>query len=118
MKSTLLRIVDVKKYYYNGRQVTKALDGLSLDIFKGEVIGLLGVNGAGKTTLSSILATLHPVTSGQILVDGKSIYDNLNDYRRMVGFCPQKINLDNDLTVEQNLVFAGRYMAVPEENDL
>lgn len=115
MKSTLLRIVDVKKYYYNGRQVTKALDGLSLDIFKGEVIGLLGVNGAGKTTLSSILATLHPLTSGQILVDGKSIYDNLNDYRRMVGFCPQKINLDNDLTVEQNLVFAGRYMAVPEE---
>ena len=115
MESTLLRIIDVKKYYHSAHHVTKALDGVSLDIYKGEVIGLLGVNGAGKTTLSSILATLHPVTSGSILVDGQSIYDNLDGYRRMVGFCPQKINLDNDLTVEQNLVFAGRYMHVPEK---
>ncbi len=114
MESILAHIVDVKKYYRNGRHVTKALDGVSLDIRKGEVIGLLGVNGAGKTTLSSILATLHPVTSGDIQIAGKSIYDDLNAYRRTIGYCPQKINLDNDLTVEQNLVFAGRYMGVPE----
>ena len=114
MESVLLRVIDVKKYYKNGVYVTKALDGVSLDIFKGEVIGLLGVNGAGKTTLSSILATLHPATSGSIMFEEKSIYDNLNRYRCAIGFCPQQINLDNDLTVEQNLLFAGRYISVPE----
>jgi ABC-2 type transport system ATP-binding protein len=114
MESILLRLLDVKKYYKNGSYITKALDGVSLDIRKGEVIGLLGVNGAGKTTLSSILATLHPVTSGSIIYEGKSIYENLNGYRCAIGFCPQQINLDNDLSVEQNLVFAGRYMGMSE----
>jgi ABC-2 type transport system ATP-binding protein len=115
MDSILLRILDVKKYYKRGSHLTKALDGVSLDIYKGEVIGLLGVNGAGKTTLSSILATLHPLTNGDIIYEGKSIYDDLNRYRCAIGFCPQQINLDNDLTVEQNLVFAGRYMGVSSD---
>jgi ABC-type multidrug transport system ATPase subunit len=113
MESILLRMLDVKKHYRQGNRVAKALDGVSFDIYKGEVIGLLGVNGAGKTTLSSILATLHPLTSGSIMYEGKSIYENLNNYRCAIGFCPQKINLDNDLTVRQNLVFAGRYMGIP-----
>lgn len=114
MNSVLLRINQVKKYYRNGKRITKALDGVSMDIYQGEIVGLLGVNGAGKTTLSSILATLHPVTEGDIQIDGKSIYSNLDSYRRKVGFCPQKINLDNDLTVQQNLHFAGRYMGLSE----
>jgi ABC-2 type transport system ATP-binding protein len=114
MQSVFLRISDIKKYYYNKKNITKALDGVTLDIYKGEIIGLLGVNGAGKTTLSSILATLHPATSGSIVFNNQSIYDDINIYRRNIGFCPQKINVDNDLTVEQNLVFAGRYMGVAD----
>jgi ABC-2 type transport system ATP-binding protein len=115
MESTLLRIVDLKKHYREKNHLFKALDGVNLEIFQGEIIGLLGVNGAGKTTLSSILATLHPATSGEILLNGHSIYDDLAGYRRMVGFCPQKINLDNDLTIKENLVYAGRYMGVSED---
>ena len=116
MDSLLLRISNVKKHYKHGKRVAKALDGVSLDIFKGEVLGLLGVNGAGKTTLSSILATLHPLTEGEIIYEGKSIYDDMARYRCAVGFCPQQINLDNDLTVEQNLAFAGRYMGVSPDD--
>lgn len=112
MNSVLLRIEQVKKYYRQGNTVIKALDGVSMDIYQGEIMGLLGVNGAGKTTLSSILATLHPATEGDVLIDGTSIYTNLDLYRKKVGFCPQKINLDNDLTVEQNLLFAGIYMGI------
>lgn len=115
MNSVLLHIEQVKKYYREGKRISKALDGVSMDIYKGEIIGLLGVNGAGKTTLSSILASLHPVSSGDVLIDGQSIYSDLVAYRRKVGFCPQKINLDNDLTVEQNLFFAGIYMGLDRQ---
>lgn len=115
MKSILVRIVDLAKNYYTDKACTMALNHVSLDIYKGEIIGLLGVNGAGKTTLSSILATVHPATSGNIFIGNQPMKHIVNTYRRMIGFCPQKINLDNDLTVEQNLVFAGRYMGVSEE---
>lgn len=84
-------------------------------MYEGEIFGLLGVNGAGKTTLSSILATLHPATSGIILFKGVSIYDDIINYRRSLGFCPQTQNLDSFLTVEENLIFAGRYFLLPEE---
>jgi ABC-2 type transport system ATP-binding protein len=58
---------------------------------------------------------LHPATSGTIFFHGKSIYQDLNRYRRSLGFCPQKQNLDSELTVEENLIFAGRYLLMPED---
>ncbi|HJM68988.1 MAG TPA: ABC transporter ATP-binding protein, partial [Candidatus Babeliales bacterium] len=76
---------------------------------------LLGVNGAGKTTLSSLIATLHPPTSGEIFFEGKSIYEDLYKYRFKIGFCPQHPNLDSALTVKENLVFAGRYYLIPNK---
>lgn len=115
MSDTLLKINHITKIYtIKGRQV-KALDDVSMTINHGEVFGLLGVNGAGKTTLSSILATLHPPTSGDILFNGVSIYRELMSYRHALGFCPQSQNLDMFLTVEQNLLFAGRYFLMPEK---
>lgn len=111
----LIKIKDLKKYYVEKHKTTKALDGISLDIMKGEIIGLLGANGAGKTTLSAILATLHPATDGQILFNNESIYKDINEYRRKIGYCPQRPNLFNDLTVRQNLYFAGKFFDLPEE---
>lgn len=114
MSDLLLRIDNVYKTYYDNKRPVHALNGVSLDIKEGIVFSLLGVNGAGKTTLSSILATLHPLSSGDILFRGISIYKNILEYRRALGFCPQKINLDTYLTVEENLIFAGRYFLMPE----
>ena len=71
----ILEIKDLSKIYDSNGEEVRALDGVSLEIKQGEIFGLLGVNGAGKTTLSSILATLHPPTSGSVLFRGKSIYD-------------------------------------------
>jgi len=103
-----------KTYRDKNGSLIQALDGVSLEIQQGEIFSLLGVNGAGKTTLSSILATQHPPTSGDIWFKGQSIYKNLMEYRAAVGFCPQKQNLDVDLNVHDNLLFAGRYFLMPE----
>ncbi len=111
----IIRIQSLTKTYTNNIHTTTALNNVSLSINRGEIFGLLGVNGAGKTTLSSILATLHPPTSGDIIYNGFSIYNNLISYRQDLGFCPQYQNLDQFLTVEENLYFAGRYFLVAKD---
>ncbi len=110
MQEILLKVKNIKKMYGS----SLVLKGITLDIFKGEILSLLGVNGAGKTTLSSIIATLHPPTEGTIEYNGKSIYDNIADFRLKLGFCPQKPNLNPYLTLEQNLLFAGRFYGISE----
>lgn len=115
MQQILIKIRNIKKHFRDTKKTIKALDDVSFDLYSGEILGLLGVNGAGKTTLSSILATLHPPTSGDVLFQDKSIYDNINTYRQQIGLCPQKPNLINELTVRQNLIFAGRYFGLSKE---
>lgn len=105
MTQPLLSIRSVEKQYGSMR----ALKGVSFDLYPGEVVGLLGVNGAGKTTLSTIIATLHPATKGDIVFNGHSIYSDIPEYRKHIGYCPQKPNLNPLLTVKENLEFAGKY---------
>lgn len=110
MSKLLISLKGISKSYGSKR----VLKNVSFDIYQGEIFSLLGVNGAGKTTLSSIIATLHPATSGSLLWNGQSVYNQLLDYRRIVGFCPQSPNLNNELTVEQTLTYAGRYFGMSE----
>jgi len=110
MQNSLIAVHSIKKQY----GATQALKGVSLDIEKGEILSLLGVNGAGKTTLSTIIATVHPPTSGDVLFGGQSIYADLPEYRKHIGYCPQKPNLNPLLTVKQNLIFAGQYFGMSE----
>jgi ABC-type multidrug transport system ATPase subunit len=91
----------------------QALKGVTLDLYKGEIVSLLGVNGAGKTTLSSIIASLNPPTTGDVLLNGISIYTNIIGYRQRISFCPQKPNLHPDLSVREQLICAGRYFLMP-----
>lgn len=115
MNNEILRINSITKTYNSNGHTVQALNNVSLTIYQGEIVSLLGVNGAGKTTLSSILATLHPPTSGDILYNGTSIYNDIMSYRHDLGFCPQYQNLDQFLTVEENLYFAGRYFLIPKD---
>lgn len=110
MPVRLLSLEKITKRY----ATKEALRGISFDIFKGEIVSLLGVNGAGKTTLSSIIATLHPPTSGDITYNEQSIYKDIAHFRSKIGYCPQKPNLNPMLTLEQNLIFAGRYYGLDE----
>ena len=110
MATPLVDVRNVTKRY--GSRV--ALDNVSLSLYPNEIVSLLGVNGAGKTTLSSIIASLHPCTSGDVLFQGTSIYDDLIEYRRMLGFCAQKQNLGSQMNVREYLEFAGTYYLMPQ----
>jgi ABC-2 type transport system ATP-binding protein len=113
MSNILLNIRNITKIYNLGRKKRKeALVDVTFDLFEGEIFSLLGVNGAGKTTLSSIIASLHPPTKGDILWQDKSIYEDLSKYRFILGFCPQQQNLDPNLTLKENLYFQGKYFGM------
>ena len=106
----LLRVNNITKSF----GAVQALKGISLTLFRGEIVGLLGVNGAGKTTLSSIIATLNPESEGDIIWKNKSIYSDVNNYRRVIGLCPQRANLLSELTVKENLELAGKCFDMAE----
>jgi ATP-binding cassette, subfamily B, bacterial PglK len=88
--------------YDNSSQL--AVKDVSLRIKKGQSIALIGKSGAGKTTLADIVLGLLEPTTGDILVDGKSIYNNLRSWQNMIGYIPQSIFLIDD-TVERNIAF-------------
>lgn len=112
MKNEFLELKNISKWYGKSR----VLNNVSFELKPGEVVSLLGVNGAGKTTLSSIMTTLKPATSGDILFQGKSIYNDIPEFRKYIGYCPQKSNLNPLLSLRDNLVFAGRYYGMSEDD--
>jgi ABC-type multidrug transport system ATPase subunit len=97
------------------KQKKIVLNNINLYIKPGELVGLLGVNGAGKTTLASIISSLHPATVGDVKFKGQSIYQDLTGYRLKLGYCPQVPNFENNLSVQENLLFAGRYYGMNHE---
>ncbi|HXW53346.1 MAG TPA: ABC transporter ATP-binding protein [Myxococcota bacterium] len=115
MVEPVLEVSNLSKKFYQQKKTITALKNINLSLREGEVFGLLGTNGAGKTTLSSILATLHPPTEGEVKYCGTSIYDDLDNYRRAVGFCPQRPNLNNYLNLRDNLYFAGLFYGLSSD---
>lgn len=100
----------VKKY----GNVT-AVDGLNLEIKKGEFFGLLGPNGAGKTTLIRMLSTLTAPNSGSILVEGIKTDRNLTELKAKIGVVPQHMNLEPEMTAWQNLELHGALYGFKKE---
>lgn len=97
-----LQLVDLSRQF---GKVT-AVNHVNLSVGNG-VYGLLGVNGAGKTTLMRMLCTLIKPTQGQILWDGKDIFEMDGEYRKLLGYLPQDFGFYPDFTVEEYL----RYIA-------
>jgi len=82
-----------------------ALDGVSFDVRRGELFGLIGPDGAGKTTLFRLLTTLINPDRGEASVDGLDIVKDYSKIRQRVGYMPGRFSLYPDLTVEENLAF-------------
>ncbi|MEO8287616.1 MAG: ATP-binding cassette domain-containing protein [Chloroflexota bacterium] len=87
-----------------------AVDGIDLQVEPGAVFGLLGPNGAGKTTTIKMLVTLLPPSGGTASVGGYDIVRQASEVRRLIGYVPQALSADGNLTgVENLLVFAKLY---------
>jgi ABC-2 type transport system ATP-binding protein len=87
-----------------------AVDALTLAVRAGEIFGLLGRNGAGKTTLVKMLTTLLPPTAGSARVGGYDIVHEASRVRAIIGYVPQSLSADGELTGRENLdVFARLY---------
>src|SRR5918993_4095898 len=90
-----------------------AVDGIDFEVHRGEVFGFLGPNGAGKTTTMRMIAAVSPVTDGELHILGMDPRRQGADIRARLGVVPQEDNLDNELTVWDNLLIYGRYFGLP-----
>jgi putative ABC transport system ATP-binding protein len=119
----ILRAANVEKYYGSKSNVTKALNGISFDMERGEYVGIMGASGSGKTTLLNCISTIDSVSAGTILIDGKDITSmgrkELARFRReRLGFVFQDFNLLDTLTSYENIALALTILKVaPREID-
>ena len=105
--NTLISVKGVKKYYLDG--AVKALDGVDLEIDRGEVVVIIGPSGSGKSTMLRSLNLLEIPTEGSIIFDGDDITDpklNINEHRQKMGMVFQHFNLFPNMTVLRNLTIA------------
>ena len=86
----------------------EAVKGVSMEIPDGMFLGLLGPNGAGKTTLMRMMTGLLPPDTGTVAFDGQAMDRNAVAVKQAIGVTSQHVNLDKELTVEENMEFAGR----------
>ena len=106
---TVLRTINLKKYYGTGEREVRALDGISLEVERGEFLAVVGSSGSGKSTLLHMLGGLDRPTSGKVFVDEKDISSLREDAlcifrRRKIGFVFQSFNLGPVLNVYENIV--------------
>lgn len=113
---SIIRLEDIRKSYFMGRQAVSVLKGITLEIQKNEYVALMGPSGSGKSTLMNILGCLDSPTAGTYILNGhdvsKMVDDALADVRnKEIGFVFQQFNLLPRLTALENvalpLVYAG-----------
>ncbi|WP_293911071.1 ABC transporter ATP-binding protein [Sphaerochaeta sp. UBA5836] len=109
MAESVIRLQDVRRYYVMGEFVVKALDGVSVDIKRGDFSSIMGPSGSGKSTMMNLIGCLDTPTSGLIDIDGENTA-GLNETElayirnRKVGFVFQQFNLLGKLTALDNVI--------------
>lgn len=109
--NTAIEIKDLTKQYDD----KVVVDGISLEIQKGECFGLLGPNGAGKTTTMKMMYCSVLVTSGELYVLGLNVKKNYREIKSRIGVVPQDDGLDPDFTVLENLIVYSNYFNIPKK---
>src|SRR5690349_6574773 len=93
------------KRYATKKESVEAVKGLSFEVERGELFGIIGPDGAGKTSIFRMLTTLLLPDGGEAIVDGSHIVKHYKTIRQKVGYMPGRFSLYQDLTVEENLNF-------------
>lgn len=110
----MIRIEELTKYYGD----LCAVDHVSFEINKGEILGLLGPNGAGKTTIYRILTGYLRPTSGMIKVKDYTIYDHLTEIKRLIGYLPEAAPIYHEMLVYDYLGFVADIRGVDKREKL
>ena len=109
---TMIEVRDLTHYY----GPYAAIEDVSFDVQKGEILGFLGPNGAGKTTTMRILTGFMPPTRGQVSLDGNDIVEQSLEVRKRVGYLPETVPLYTDMTVSNYLRYMGTLRKMPRRN--
>ena len=117
-RETLISLKNVEKEFHNPGNVTKVLKGINLDIYKGELLVVVGESGCGKSTMVNIIGGMDYLTTGKLLVEGKDYShpsdNDLTMYRRnYIGFIFQSYNLMPNLSAYDNIRFIAEISRDP-----
>ena len=118
MRDRVLKVDNIKKYYGKKGNITKAINGITFEVEKGEYVAIMGASGSGKTTLLNCIATIDTVTSGNITIGDEDITKlkskKLASFRREeLGFIFQDFNLLDTLNAYENIALA---LTISREN--
>lgn len=108
-KEKVIELKDVRKYYYMGDNVVRALDGIDINIEKGDFVAIMGPSGSGKSTAMNLVGSLDLATDGNIYLDGLDI-EHLDESTlaqirgKKIGFIFQNFNLIPNLTAKENIM--------------
>src|SRR3954471_18418683 len=103
----IIRSLDVSEVTHRFNNGEVGLEGISFTINRGELVCVMGASGSGKSTLLKVLAGQLQPSSGQIFLNGQSLYPNLDELRRYISYIPQEDAFDEHLTIGENLQFAA-----------
>ena len=106
----MLTVESLSKYYSG----IPAVQGVSFEIGRGEILGYLGPNGSGKSTTVKILTGLIEPSSGSVFLDGRNIRDDLTGYKRRLGYVPEEPFLYTHLSGREYLQLIGRLRKLPQ----
>ena len=101
----MVEVHNLVKKYSSGKQEVTAVKGLSFEVPKSELFGIIGPDGAGKTSLFRMLISLLLPDGGNAKVDGNNVVTDYKELRKKIGYMPGRFSLYQDLTVEENLNF-------------
>ena len=118
MAEPLIKLKNIRKVFSTEEVDTHALDGVDLEVGKGEYLSIEGPSGSGKTTLLSILGLIESPSDGEYLLAGRDVVrlspaDRARARNELIGFIFQTFNLIGDLTVAQNVELPLKYRGIP-----
>src|SRR5205809_4812001 len=103
----IIRILEVSEVTHRFTSGDTGLEGISFSLTRGELVCVMGASGCGKSTMLKVLAGQLQPTSGQIFLNGRSLYPNLDDLKKYISYIPQEDAFDEHLTIGENLHFAA-----------
>ncbi len=107
----MISVKNLTKQYENVR----AIDSISFEVERGEIVGFLGPNGAGKTTTMRILTGFMPATSGTAEVCGYDVFEESYEVKKRIGYLPEVPPLYPEMTVQEYLTYVAALKAIPKD---